>query len=94
MLHCTYSFLVPFIYRIVFIDEANWTLRFQVVTVQLISFPLWIDSVFCLTQVKNMLVDGVSVSQLYEMRSEKEERRAGGFPPEDEMLSLAAALPD
>ena len=30
-------------------------------------------------QVSNMLVDGVSVSQLYEMRSEKEERRAGGL---------------
>ena len=30
-------------------------------------------------------VDGVSVSQLYDMRSDKEERRVGGFPPEDEV---------
>ena len=60
---------------------------------QLISFPMWLDSWWCLLSVRNMLVDGVSVSQLYEMRSEKEERRAGGFPPEDEMLSIAGALP-
>ena len=63
------------------------------ITVQLISFPMWLDSWWCLLSVRNMLVDGVSVSQLYEMRSEKEERRAGGFPPEDEMLSIAGALP-
>ena len=91
VLHCSYSFLIPFIYRIVYIDEVNWTMRFQVVTVQLIAFPLWIDSWWCLHRFSDMLVDGVSVSQLYEMRSEKEERRAGGFPPEDELLS--AALP-
>ena len=93
VIHCIYSFIIPFIYRIVFIDESNWTLRFQVITVQLISFPMWVDSWWCLRSVGHMLVDGVSVSQLYEMRSEKEERRAGGFPPEDEMLSLAGALP-
>jgi hypothetical protein len=93
VIHCFYSFIIPFIYRIVFIDEDNWTLRFQVITVQLISFPMWVDSWWCLRSVRHMLVDGVSVSQLYEMRSEKEERRAGGFPPEDEMLSLAGALP-
>ena len=50
----------------------------QVITVQLISFPMWVDSWWCLRSVSHMLVDGVSVSQLYEMRSEKEERRAGG----------------
>jgi hypothetical protein len=51
----------------------------QVITVQLISFPLWVDSWWCLHSVRHMLVDGVSVSQLYEMRSEKEERRAGAW---------------
>ena len=30
VIHCFYSFIIPFIYRIVFIDEDNWTLRFQV----------------------------------------------------------------
>ena len=30
VIHCLYSFIIPFIYRIVFIDEDNWTLRFQV----------------------------------------------------------------
>ena len=29
-------------------------------------------------------VDGASVSQLYDMRSDKEERRVGGFAPEDD----------
>ena len=32
VMHCFYSFVIPFIYRIVFIDEDNWTLRFQVTT--------------------------------------------------------------
>ena len=33
---------------------------------------------------------GNSVSQLYDMRSDKEERRAGGFPPDDdEIVGLA-----
>ena len=39
-----------------------------------------------------MLVDGHTVTQLYNMRSEKEERLAGGFPPEEEGMSLASAL--
>ena len=34
-------------------------------------------------------MDGVSVSQLYDMRSDKEERRQGGFPPEGEDESAA-----
>ena len=34
IIHCVYSFIIPFIYRIVFIDEDNWTLRFQVITVR------------------------------------------------------------
>jgi len=34
-------------------------------------------------------VDGVSVSQLYDMRSDKEERRVGGFAPDDEDESAA-----
>ena len=58
IIHCVYSFIIPFIYRIVFIDEDNWTLRFQVITVQLISFPMWLDSWWCLLSVRNMLVDG------------------------------------
>lgn len=83
-LHCVYSFIIPFIYRIEHIDAANWTLRFQLISVQLMSFPLWLDSWWSLYRLQDMHVDGISVSQLYEMRSDKEERRVGGFPPGDE----------
>ena len=91
-LHCNYSFIIPFIYRIEFLSEANWRLRFQMITVQLLSFPLWLDAWWSLFTISNMKVDGVSVSQLYEMRSDKEERAAGGFPP-DEEAELAALSP-
>ena len=71
------------------IDATNWTLRFQLITVQLMSFPLWLDTWWSLYMLKNVQVDGVSVSQLYDMRSDKEERRVGGFAPEDEDESTA-----
>ena len=90
------------------IDQTNWTLRFQLITVQLISFPLWLDTWWSLYQLRHVQespaasppprrllmipcmpctcsqVDGASVSQLYDMRSDKEERRVGGFAPEDD----------
>ena len=119
-LHCSYSFLVPFIFRIVYIDEYkldapsnsrvtptlhltplttyrppyryNWTLRFRLISVHLISFPFWLDTWWALRHIDAMLVDGHTVTQLYDMRSEKEERLAGGFPPEEEGMSLASAL--
>lgn len=83
-LHAVYSFIVPFIYRMNHIDATNWTLRFQLITVQLMSFPLWLDTWWSLYLLQRIHVDGVSVSQLYDMRSDKEERRVGGFAPEDE----------
>ena len=33
VLHCSYSFVVPFVYRMVHVDEQNWRLRFQLITV-------------------------------------------------------------
>ena len=90
VLHCQYSFVIPFVYRMVHVDEANWVFRFRLITVHMMSFPLWIDAWWMLATIPKMYVDGVSVSQLYRMRSEKEERRAGGFPPEDEQASFTA----
>ena len=58
----------------------------------LISFPFWLDTWWALRHIDAMLVDGHTVTQLYNMRSEKEERLAGGFPPEEEGMSLASAL--
>ena len=83
-LHTVYSFLVPFIFRMNHVDPTNWTLRFQLITVQFMSFPLWIDTWYSLYMLRAVQVDGVSVSQLYDMRSDKEERRVGGFPPEED----------
>jgi hypothetical protein len=83
-LHAVYSFIVPFIFRMNHIDATNWTLRFQLITVQLMSFPLWLDTWWSLYLLKSVQVDGVSVSQLYDMRSDKEERRVGGFPPDED----------
>jgi len=93
-LHAVYSFIVPFIFRMNHIDSTNWTLRFQLITVQLMSFPLWLDTWWSLYLLKNVQVDGVSVSQLYDMRSDKEERRVGGFPPEDEDENSALNFAD
>lgn len=45
-------------------QSTNWTLRFQLITVQLMSFPLWLDTWWSLYLLKNVQVDGVSVSQV------------------------------
>ena len=63
-IHCVYSFIVPFIFRMNHIDATNWTLRFQLITVQLASFPLWFDSWWSLFRLRDMHVDGASVTQL------------------------------
>ena len=57
VLHCNYSFIIPFIYRIETVTVRNWTMRFQLVTVQMLSFPLWIDALYNLYTLSAMKVD-------------------------------------
>ena len=45
------------------VDEENWAFRFRLITVHLMSFPLWLDAWWSLTVMPRMYVDGVSVSQ-------------------------------
>ena len=38
------------------IDATNWTLRFQLITVQLMSFPLWLDTWWSLYMLRHVQV--------------------------------------
>ena len=39
------------------IDATNWTLRFQLITAQLMSFPLWVDTWWSLYVLRNVQVN-------------------------------------
>ena len=68
----------------------NWTLRFRLIRpshlLSVLARHWW-----ALRHIDAMLVDGHTITQLYNMRSEKEERLAGGFRPR-RRACLASAL--
>ena len=92
VLHCNYSFIIPFIYRIESVTSGNWNLRFQLVTTHLLSFPLWLDAWYNLFTASSLL-SAVFPFRVTFLLLRRSKINAHGSPETDKFRQTSPPIP-
>jgi len=70
-----FSFIVPLIFYNKYIDEALWEYRFHIMTLQVMSIPLFLANMFALYRWPATRVDLQAMNAIHALKVQKAERR-------------------
>ena len=69
-----FAFILPLIFYNKYIDDSRWESRFQLMTLQVMSVPLQLGSIFVLNRWRRTRVDGRAMDKLNELKIAKADR--------------------